>query len=405
MSHAARELETTLSPTRTILQRVCEGSVIGMIIAIPTSHALCTLFSITFLVSLLAQTGIAPVIERVRTSLPLQLALGLCLFAMLSLTYTTAPFVGGVTELRKFFRIMMIPFLVVAFQDHRLREKAVTTFLLTISGILVLAMLKWLGVIVYKDLDPNHLFLSHIPTSYFISFAAFIAAHRYLRRDHYAKYYALFIVAASLNTFFLNTARTGHFVALILIPLFCWQVWRSKGLIVGLCALPLLLLTLMTVSPTFHSTAVKANVYAYNQYQRGNYATSNGFRVVFIKTALMLIAKNPVLGTGIASHRVEYAKYDLPPLRKGLGWGNPHNQFLFTAVELGLVGLGILLAWFISLGVLSLSLPSYEGALLQGLIVSFSAASCCDSFLFLAASGVFFCLFVALFSGAAHKVR
>ncbi len=79
---------------------------------------------------------------------------------------------------------------------------------------------------------------------------------------------------------------------------------------------------------------------------KGNYGTSLGYRVGVIMLAVPLIEKNPLLGTGVID--------TIPLVRKEaavtfpgdywLGIANHfQNQYLQVLVEIGLIGLGLLL--------------------------------------------------------------
>jgi O-antigen ligase len=75
--------------------------------------------------------------------------------------------------------------------------------------------------------------------------------------------------------------------------------------------------------------------------------TSLGIRVMFYRTTLELIREQPVFGYGSGSFAREYAA---AIAGKGYtGWraiptADPHNQYLFVAVQLGVVGLLAFLA-------------------------------------------------------------
>ena len=89
-----------------------------------------------------------------------------------------------------------------------------------------------------------------------------------------------------------------------------------------------------------------------------------------------MITKHWIFGSGTGSFSGEYKKIFCYHITR-----NPHNQYIFTLVELGLPGLFALLFIIYALWKFSYSLPKLEKNLLQGVIATIFIGSLANSWL------------------------
>jgi O-antigen ligase len=131
--------------------------------------------------------------------------------------------------------------------------------------------------------------------------------------------------------------------------------------------------------------------------------SSSGLRLGFWRTTLDIAKHNPILGTGMGTWADEYRKYVIstPNTPKiAASGGNPHQEYLLMASQLGFVGLALFLAWLGRCFVGSRSLGSHERIATQSLLVAFSVGCFFNSTLFDSATGHFFCIGLGiLFAG------
>jgi O-antigen ligase len=116
------------------------------------------------------------------------------------------------------------------------------------------------------------------------------------------------------------------------------------------------------------------------------------------------IAKsNPILGTGMGTWADEYRKYvvSTPNTPKiAASGGNPHQEYLLMASQLGFTGLALFLAWLARCFFASRSLVNHERIAAQSLLVAFTVGCFFNSTLFDSATGHFFCISLGiLFAG------
>jgi O-antigen ligase len=193
----------------------------------------------------------------------------------------------------------------------------------------------------------------HIDFSLMLALASLMAAVQLLyrtgtRRWRWAWAACWLLVTAAL---FVNIGRSGHlaFAVGLLVLVIHWSNGRSAraGIAVGVAAV-IVLGSIWMVSPRLRDRVITARQELSAAIAGQNFDSSLGGRVAATEVAIELIARRPVLGTGIGDampafrtrlnehHReMEFAIAWYPHL---------HSQYLQTAVELGIVGL-LSLGW------------------------------------------------------------
>jgi hypothetical protein len=83
-------------------------------------------------------------------------------------------------------------------------------------------------------------------------------------------------------------------------------------------------------------------------YERQNDDSSSGVRVEFWKKSLRFIASAPVFGHGTGSIVEQFAQAEVGKGASAIGSANPHNQTFAVGIQLGLVGMTLLWAMWIS---------------------------------------------------------
>ena len=193
-------------------------------------------------------------------------------------------------------------------------------------------------------------FMHHIQYSTFLAFAALLLLDMMISgaRRGYQLFYALIFVAV-VGTLFLINGRTGQVAFLIgLFALGLMHIQnKAKALLLSSFLVLLVLGTAYGLSDNFRERVSVAQSDIHNMIDKGNYGTSLGYRVGVIMLAVPLIEKKPLLGTGVID--------TMPLVRKEAAVAFPgdywlaianhfQNQYLQVWVEIGLVGLGLLLA-------------------------------------------------------------
>jgi O-antigen ligase len=185
-----------------------------------------------------------------------------------------------------------------------------------------------------------------------------------------------------INVLFLVQGRTGYVVLAVLVVWLLYQWRKHQGLL-----LAVVVLTLLTGLALGFSEGFRARVMGMGDAQvidnpYTNTKLSNQYRWVFYRNSLTLIASHPLIGTGTGSFIPVYQRLVQGSQgAEGLATHNPHNEYLFLGVELGLIGLSAFLLWLCLQWRLAWRLHGLEAGLATGLVIAFAVGCLFNSLL------------------------
>jgi hypothetical protein len=323
----------------------------------------------------------------------------LVLFALVAvgMFYSVANWGTALYWLKKYDKLLLIPMVMTALAAPRWRERVYFAFLAGIGMVVVLTYADALGLWDRRDFPgQRNLFENHILYGALVAPACYFAAHEMLdARTKSTRFaWALGALAGVYSVLFINTGRTGYMALFALVPLFGWQRWRRRGLAAGTVLTAVLAVALYAYSPAFHQRMSLIGEET-ARYEEGVRSTSVGQRLDYYTGTLELIGRHPVFGGGTGSYEKEYADI---AARRGIVQfhDTPHNEYLFIATQLGVVGLAALLAMLFWQWRESRRLDSRFRALAQGAIVTFAVASLFDSMLQDSVVGKFYVLMIGV---------
>ncbi len=182
-----------------------------------------------------------------------------------------------------------------------------------------------------------------------------------------------------LNVVFISTSRSAY-AALVCVAL-VWGIgllgWRRLPLVAGTMAV--LIAMAFGLSQTLRDR-VQQGINEVRNYQSAPEVTSAGVRVVFWKNTLDLVAERPVLGYGTGSFAQAYRDRFVMPELGWRGWPttDPHNQYLFIAVENGLLGLAVFMAILVA-GFREACGPGVYRGVIRGMLLAWCVSSLFNS--------------------------
>lgn len=320
--------------------------------------------------------------EKIALGLAHTLVRGFLVFFALyciGLMYTIAPMEDIVHGLRNVARWWLLFFLLPFCQDKKIRKMALMAF---VGAMSVTCFLGFFGFS----------FKNHIVTSYLMSFAVYLLLERAYYHKPYRMLCIIGIVAMVFNILFLSAGRTGYVLLLVLSGLFVWQHWRGRGLCFMGPVVGAILGLALQFSPVFleRFAHIPGEI---SSYQKGS-ETSMGLRLEFAKTSFFVALEHPFFGSGTGSFSTAYAQ---EAKQRGLEpRKNPHNEYLHIWIELGFVGVILLLLLFHRMWQCSLLLSPKEKMIAQGFILSFMIGCFGNSILMDFTERHFFVLMVAL---------
>ena len=150
------------------------------------------------------------------------------------------------------------------------------------------------------------------------------------------------------NVFYVATARTALVVIPVLTLVFGYKLSGWKGAI-GLIVACFVLAAAAWPSSTYLQTRIVSFFHELDAYWPGGTATSAGERLVYWTKSVEFIRAAPVFGHGTGSIHDQFRRSTAGQTGMAAeAAANPHNQTLAVGIQLGLVGIALLIAMWIA---------------------------------------------------------
>ena len=367
----------------------------GLALSLPLSNSGTSIFGLLLLLLWIVSGQILKIPKQIKAN-PITL-IALVLFALLiaRIPYSPAATIDAIGVVKKYRELLLIAALIPFLIDQRSRRWTENGFWFGLVVLLGISLAMGLGHLeslrFHNQPDPSP--ISRIPHNTFMAFGTFWAAHKIMDLPKQRVFWAIALVLATFNIFFMVGGRTGQLLFLCLTLLFFYQRLSLKKMAAGILVLALLLAGAYLFSDTFSGriNEISSNI---QTYQEGDSRTGVGYRLEFMKNSLRLWSQAPLIGHGTGSFPLEYAL-----LANQLGVPatvNPHNEYLLIAVQTGIIGSGLFLGLLLMQLYYSRRLPAPWDKLAQGLAVTMGVGCLLNSFLLDSLEGHFFALLTAL---------
>ena len=336
------------------LVRLADWLVVAVAVSLPWSTSATSILIVLWLAALVPTLDVAMVTREVRTAAG---GLPLLLFALaaLGMLWADVDWNERVTGVLAFHKLLVIPLLLAQFRRSGNGTRVISGFFVALLVLLVVSFvltflqsLPWRGQgsvgVPVKD---------YVAQSGFFAICVFgllgqaIELWREGRRP-------LALAAMALAALFLGnivyvaTGRTALVVmAVLLIALFSRDLGRKGVLVAALVVLVIGALAWM--SSDYLRGRVTELGSEVEAYRSTGQVTSAGLRLEYWKKAMTFIAEAPLIGHGTGTVRKLFQQTATGT--RETTWDitvNPHNQTLAVAIQLGSVGLAVLIAMWIA---------------------------------------------------------
>lgn len=259
--------------------------------------------------------------------------------------------------------------------------------------------LVWLNFI---NLEPSSIFTTegttHVLYNPMLALACYIVLQHLLSGKNkppaiWAHTALFFFLSCNM---FITAGRTGQiaYCALMTVALFQYFYHESKKMLVAtLLCLPLLIVGTYQFGTIFKDR-VDTAITEIENYTSGE-VTSVGSRIWFCKNTMTMIKQNWLIGTGTGDFSLDYAKVNHIYSPTMPDTDNPHNQYLLTLAQFGLIGLLSLAAIFCSQLLLAFKMKDTLSPLRLAFPVFFLVIMLAESYLQVYGTGFLFSLFSA----------
>jgi len=333
----------------------------------------------------------------------LLISTGLFLALMVGLCWTSAPLKEGIRCLLKYREFLLLPLFTCVFTEAHWRRLAVRGFLAGCGVLLTLSYLEWLsgvdlGITQVRFPNDHVIFKDRIIHNLLMSLFAYLAALEWERATGAVRWAWLAAIGlAVFNMTFLVQGRTGYVAFGALLTLFSMRRFGWRGLLLTAVVLVSGAVVACKVSAVVHSRFLLTWNQIQNQFG-SQQQHSDDPRMEFYVNTLQLIARHPWLGTGTGSFETEYDAYIAG--RDLLSVSEPHNEFLHLTFQLGVLGGLAWLALLVNHWRLSRTLPEWERAVLQGVVLCIGLGTLFNSLILSVTGGVVWSFLAGVAAGA-----
>jgi len=374
------------------------GCAVALGISIPISVALDNVLLALILISWLAAGGYRKKLAVAFHNRIVVAAFALFCLLAAGLIYSSGNPGDGMKMLGKYIDLAFVPIFVGLFGDERVRRLAWLALAAALALTLLLSYLTWLGLIPQNFLplansDNPDVFKKYLTQGIFLAFGALLFAQLACNarsvRERYG-WWALALLAV-VNVSLLTPGRTGQLILAALLLYFFCSVWQRRGIIVAVMAIGFAAgaITLGTGETGNRYTRAFDEWKNWQPERAAALSDSTGTRLEFYRNSLQIARAHPLIGTGTGSFSKVYADHVA-----GTGMvstENPHNEYLNIAIQLGVIGVLVLLYLFYCVWRYAAMLPqAFERRLARGLAITFVVGCAFNSLLMDHAEGLLF---------------
>lgn len=271
-------------------------------------------------------------------------------FVLVGTLYASVPWHERWTDFYKWRTILWISVTLAIFDEDCWKERLLIMFLVGTAVAVVGSFVSAAGWVTFRH-GPHELLRNAGTQGMAFACAALVCAWMTLEKKLLGPtplIWPLLGLLYVVNIVFITDGRSGYAVlGLGLGILFCWKAsWKHRVLIlVGFLVAGGLA---FSVSSRMQEK-VTAAVVQWTNESESEQLTNFGSRRVFYKNGVEILEEHWLLGVGTGGFAQAYGehvskKYDASDWR-AVHTTDPHNQYLFVAIQQGIGGLALFLAW------------------------------------------------------------
>ncbi len=343
--------------------------------------------------------------ERIKSN---EAAIAIILFFLLhfiGLIYSSDPKTGLFKIIGREQILLFMPIILSVVRKEYIK-KALNAFLAAIFISEVLSYMMYFNLVhipwhdYAREPYPTP-FVSHLSYSPMVAFAVILLLHRIFHEKASRPLkilYTIFMVTMSLNIF-ISGGRAGQIGFMVILLFYLAYEFRTefKKMLLLLATAVAGIVLVFFLNKPFHDRMMLAYRNVSNFHT--NPHTSVGLRINFTLNSIELIKERPLLGFGTGSFEKEYKRINEELTPKVRATSQPHNFYIFTLVQFGIVGLLFLLAIFFSLAKIAYRTDDGYRGVRYAFLLLFLTIMLSDSYLLGHYTTLFFAYITALLFG------
>jgi len=336
------------------LAPLADGLAVAVAVSLPWSTSATSILVVAWLIVLLPTLRLAE-LRRELTTAAGGLPVLLLLLGIAGMLWADVAPIERWKGLDSFLKLLVIPLLFIQFRrsDRGLwvigGYLAACTALLVVSAFLSMTAGPWwpnpiYGVPVKNEATQSGEFVTCI-------FGLLFLAVEFCERRRPPWLIGLLAVVAigmAADIFYVATGRTALVIISVLLVLFAVKKLRIRGIAILSAGVVLIGAVGWMSSPYLRNRTI--DVWREIQrYETTNEKNSSGERIEFWKKSVAFISEAPIIGHGTGSMHALFIKSAIGQTgAASTATTNPHNQTFAVAIQLGLIGAGVLWAMWIA---------------------------------------------------------
>jgi hypothetical protein len=339
---------------KTRMAQIADGLMIAVAVSLPWSTSATSILLAIWLIALIPTLEWAQ-LRRELLSPAGGLPVALFLLGALGMSWADVTWHERLGGMSGFVRLLAIPLLMVQFRRSNKGYPVLTGFLIACILLLVASVIVfyWPNIHVRPQGNEGVPAKSYIVQSLEFTICAAVlfdlAINRARQRQW--KISAAFTVLAFAflgDIFFITTGRTALVIVPVLVLLYGFRYSGLRGILIA-GVIGFLVAVLVWISSPYTRERVMGIFSETELYEQQNEATSSGLRIVYWIKSIHMIESAPLLGHGTGSIVDQFRRAAVgqtgalsDPSK------NPHNQTFAVGIQLGLLGIAVLWAMWIS---------------------------------------------------------
>lgn len=306
------------------------------------SSSLLSIFSVLMIVCWLGSGTPKNIFDIVRENSIAIIGIIFCGLLLLGICYSPAPFEDSLDFFKRYRTLLYIPIVLsLTMGKSNIARNIVNAFLLGYGVVLLNAYL-----VNFNLIEPNHLSDLRRGGGFLVIFAYLVLQRAFIDTRFRWLWIGFFFIICYDIFFILNT-RTGWLIFICLSLLFVVQHFSSKYQLIAVVFVVMLGGGIFFTSHSVQQR-IDLTIHSLQQYDAKSQNSQNdgaGLRLDWYQNSIELIKERPLFGYGTGAF--EIAQKALIEGRTTQPTTDPHNEYLLTSVQLGLVGGFVLLLIFI----------------------------------------------------------
>ncbi len=339
---------------RTLLTRAADALAVAVAVSLPWSTSATSILVVVWLVVLLPTLRLAE-LRRELTTAACGLPVLLLLFGIAGMLWADVALIERWRGLDSFLKLLVISLLFIQFRRSERADCVFGGYVIACVALLLASyvLVLWPELSFHFSSDFG-VPVKNAPTQSgeFVTCIfglLFLAVESFTRQQWlWLLGFLIVILAMLMDIFFVATGRTALVLILVLLVLFAIKKLSRAGILILFACTIAIGAMAWSSSPYLRGRIVQIWT-DFQSYETNDVRNSSGERVEFWKKSLAFIRAAPIIGHGTGSMPALFTKSAIGQTgTAAAATTNPHNQTFAVAIQLGLIGAGVLWAMWIT---------------------------------------------------------